>query len=48
MITSGVSSGVTGAYSLDSAGYTGECYVVLLDDVSGSIENDQIIRVIPA
>jgi hypothetical protein len=37
----------TGAYSIDTAGHAGEVQVVMLDDIAGSIENDQILRTMP-
>lgn len=33
-----------GAYSIDTAGYTGELNVICLDDTGGTTENDLIIR----
>lgn len=40
------SSATTGAYSFSDA-YTGEVNVVMLDDIAGTIENDQILRTTP-
>lgn len=36
----------SGAYAITVA-YTGEVYVVMLDDAAGTVENDQIIRTTP-
>lgn len=40
------SSVTTGAYTFSDA-YTGEVNVVMLDDVIGTTENDQILRTVP-
>ncbi len=47
MLAETLSSLSTGAYAFTTA-FTGECQVVLLDDAAGALENDQIVRVIPA
>lgn len=41
-----VSNGTTGAYSITTP-HSGEHNVVMLDDVFGTIENDQILRTTP-
>jgi hypothetical protein len=41
-----VSNITTGAWSLTDA-FTGEVNVVMLDDVLGTLENDQILRTTP-
>lgn len=40
------SNGATGMYSVTTS-YAGEVQVVMLDDLSGTIENDQILRTTP-
>lgn len=46
LLGSTTSSPATGAYSFTVA-FAGEVQVILLDDLAGSVENDQILRVIP-
>lgn len=41
------SNPTTGAYSIDTGAFTGEVQVVMLDDVNGTLENDQILRTTP-
>ncbi len=41
-----ISNASTGAYSVEHQ-YTGEVQVIMLDDASGALENDQILRTVP-
>lgn len=45
-LDSTTSNPATGAYSFTTA-FTGEVQVVMLDDLAGSVENDQILRAVP-
>lgn len=47
LVGSAVSSALNGNYSMDILGYSGEVQVVMLDDVAGTFENDQILRTTP-
>lgn len=46
LLTETTSSASTGAYSVSTA-HTGEVNVVMLDNVLGTLENDQILRTTP-
>lgn len=46
LIAETASNGITGAYSI-TTDHHGEHDVVMIDDVAGSVENDQILRTTP-